>query len=168
MSFTNTYFTTWSIGEDYQIRFKGSRAEGTFSGLTGKIYFNPENLSTAEMDVKVKANTINTGNKTKDKHARGKNWFDAKTYPDITFKSKLFKKVKDGYEVIGQLNLHGITKEIVIPFTFEQSSEGGMFMGSFTVNRKDYGIRGPLLGVVVGNDFEVDLKVPVSSASGIK
>ena len=38
-------------------------------------------------------------------------------------------------------------------------------MGSFTVNREDFGIKGNMFGFMVGDEVNVNLKVPVKKAS---
>lgn len=160
-AFTLTTLVSWNIADDYEIRFEGRGAVGSFSDLDGAIIFDVDNLAQSKMNVSVDVATISTGNKTKDRHARGSNWFDAKKYPKISFQSKEFKKSGNSYEVIGDLNLHGVIKEITIPFTFTNQNSGGLFEGSFTVNRQDYGITGPFYGFTVADELKVDLKVPV-------
>lgn len=55
----------WNIDPDYSIKFSGTRAEGTFSGLSGKIVFEPARLAQSSFDVEVDVNTIRTGIKPK-------------------------------------------------------------------------------------------------------
>lgn len=163
LAFSPLYFSTWNISDDYNIRFSGRGAEGTFSGLEGTINFDPSDLSAARMDVSVDVKTISTGNNTKNKHARGDSWFDAERYPKITFRSQRFRRSGQAYEVVGNLTLHGTTKEVTIPFTFTENTDGGLFQGKFTVDRQVYGIEGPLLAFTVGDEFEIEMKVPVSN-----
>jgi len=151
----------WNMAEDYELRFSASGAKGTFSGLQGEIQFDPEQLDQSVMDVKLDASTIETGNNLKNKHARGDKWLHVEKYPEIRFASKSFRKTKGQYEVTGDLTLRGVTRELTIPFTFERTGEGALFRGHFAVNRRDYEIDGPLLGFVVSNEIEVDLRVPV-------
>lgn len=160
-AFTTISIQNWKITDDYVISFEGGGAKGVFKDLKGSIVFDEKNLTASSMDVRVEVNSIDTGNKTKDKHAKGKSWFHAEKYPFISFKSEHFRPTAEGYEVVGELELHGTKKEVVIPFTFEQTKEGGVFAGQFSVLRKDYGIKGPLFGFTVGNDFKIDLRVPV-------
>ncbi len=162
LAFTPLYFSNWNISDNYNIRFSGRGADGTFSGLQGSISFDANNLANARMNVSVDVKTISTGNNTKNKHARGDSWFDAERYPKITFRSKQFRAKSEGYEVVGNLTLHGTTKEVTIPFTFTENEQGGLFIGTFTVDRQEYGIEGPLLAFTVGDDFEIELRVPVS------
>jgi len=152
----------WAIEDDYQIRFSGNGAKATFSELESDIQFNPSNLSASTMAVQVAARTINTGNNLKDKHARGDNWLHVEKYPQIRFQSTGFRQKGAAYEVTGQLTLHGVTRSVSIPFEFVQTPQGARFDGDFSVNRQDYGIKGPLLGFVVSNEIDISLRVPVS------
>jgi polyisoprenoid-binding protein YceI len=161
-AFTTYDYITWSIAKDYKIRFSGSGAQGTFDNLQGEVRFNQNDVSQSMMDVSVDVNTIDTGNSLKDKHARSDDWFDAEQFPKIKFRSTTFAKKVNGYSVTGDLTLHGTTKRVTIPFTFEITAQGGTFVGGLTINREDYGIEGPWLrGAFVGEEFEIDLRVPV-------
>ena len=154
---------SWNISPDYAIRFSGSKAAGTFSGLTGTITYDPAALASAAMDISVAAATIKTGNSLKDKHARGDSWFAVEKYPTIRFVSSALARRGDAYVATGRLTLHGVTKPVTIPFAFTQPAAGrGLFTGQFTVNRHDYGIEGNFLGFSVGDEFVVDLRVPVA------
>ena len=84
-------------------------------------------------------------------------WFDAEKYPTIHFTSSSFAKTADGYSVTGTLDMHGVQKEITIPFTFNNN----VFAGSFSVNRLDYNINTaePNHGA---STFQVDVSVPVT------
>ena len=153
----------WNLDPAYSIRFKGTKAEGTFSGLTGLVVFDPANLPVAKMEVQVAAATIKTGNKIKDGHARGESWFDVARYPEIRFHSTAFSRVgAGGYSVSGDLTLHGIKKPVAIPFQFTRQADKGLFTGKLRVNRKDFGINGNIFGFTVGDEFEVELRVPVA------
>jgi polyisoprenoid-binding protein YceI len=151
----------YTISDTYVIAFDGSGAEGTFRGLTGEIVFDRDNLSAARMDVSVDAATIETGNKTKDKHARGEAWFDVERYPKITYVATDFERMAEGYLANGVLTLHGVSKSKALPFTFTPDGTGGTFTGKMTVDREAFGIEGPWLAFTVGDEFEVKLRVPV-------
>lgn len=158
----------WKIDPNYSIKFSGKKVSGTFSGLQGKIIFNSDDLTNSIIDVSVDASTINTGSSTKDKHAKDEDWFDVSKYPSINFSSSSFKKSNNNTIVIGILELHGIKKEVQIPFKFSQSSSQGFFSGNFKVNRKEFGIKGNFFGFLVGNEIEITLQIPVSKLYLIK
>lgn len=153
---------SWNLDPGYTIRFAGNKAEGTFSGLTGTVAYDPADLGSATMRVTVDATTIKTGNSLKDKHARGDSWFDVAKYPKIYFQSTAFARAGSGYVVRGDLTLHGVRKPVAIPFQFSQQGNKGVFTGQFKVNRKDFGIKGNALGFTVGEEMDVTLRVPVS------
>lgn len=159
---TATVLPTWEISEDYAVRFSTKKAEGTFSDLQGTVKFAPNDLTNSSFNVSVATASIATGNKSKDKHARGKAWFDAENHPRITFVSSRISAVEGGYLVVGDLSIKGITKEVGINFTFTENESGGLFTGSTTITRADFAIDGPFLfGGLVGDEITVDLKVPV-------
>jgi polyisoprenoid-binding protein YceI len=155
--------SNWDIGTNYSIKFTGTKAEGTFSGLKGTVFFDQNNLPASKIDVSVDANTIKTGNDTKDKHARDDSWFDVVKYPTIRFTSSSFSKSADKIIATGTLELHGVKKQIQILFTFINTGDKGTFVGDFKINRTDYGINGGMFGFTVGKEFTVTLKVPVSN-----
>jgi polyisoprenoid-binding protein YceI len=154
----------WTITKDYQIRFSSTGAVGTFHGLEGTIQFSTRKLSESRMDVRVAVATIDTGNKTKDRHARGESWLAAGQYPYIRFVSSTFRQSGSGYVVDGQLTLRGVTRRESIPFRFERHGAAGVFTGEFTLQRQDYGIEGPwLAALTVGDEITVQLRVPVTT-----
>ena len=97
------------------------KATGVFSKMAGDVAFDANNLDASSFNVSVDVSSINTGNGMQNKHAVSDKWFDAETYPKITFVSKSFSKTDSGYEVTGSLTMHGVTKEFTMPFTFENN-----------------------------------------------
>jgi polyisoprenoid-binding protein YceI len=75
-----------------------------------------------------------------NKHARGEEWFNAEKYPYIEFTSTKIEKTSEGYKATGKLQMHGVTKEISIPFTFTKKGSKGTFSAKFSVDRSDYQI----------------------------
>lgn len=151
--------TSWKITDDYTIEFSGTKAEGTFRGLSGEILFDPNNLQASMFDVELDVGTISTGNKTKDKHARGESWFYAEKFPKIHFTSNKITSLRVGYEAVGQLEIRGVKKEVTLAFSFFDEGDQGMFEGELRVNREDYGIEGNLFEFVVGDEFAVTIQL---------
>lgn len=150
--------TSYKISDDYAVKFATQKAEGTFRGLDGTVVFNEDNLEASSFDVWVETATIATGNKTKDKHARGARWLNADDNPRISFRSGSFEQTGNGYAVTGELSINGRTRTVTIPFTFNDR----VFAGKLSVLRQDYGIEGPFLfGGMVGDEVAVTLRVPV-------
>jgi len=114
-----------------------------FSG-TVKVDSDPSNMA---FDISIDVNSINTGNEKRDGHLKSPDFFGAKEFSTITFKSKSVKSAGENkYEVTGDLTLHGQTKSVTIPV--EKTGESNTpnfgqrvgFASTFTVKRSDYGM----------------------------
>lgn len=150
---------SWQITDGYSIKFSNPEANGIFSKFTGDIVFDEKNLNHSSFNVSIDVSSINTGNGMKNRHAKSDNWFDAKQFPEIRFTSSTVSKKNDSYEVLGILEMHGVKKQIMFPFTFKDN----VFNGTFTINRIDYGI-GSTKGMSgkVPVEIKVDIMVPVT------
>jgi polyisoprenoid-binding protein YceI len=140
-AFTAIQSTNWKLNENtYSVTFKGKKVDGVIKGLKTNIEFDeakPENSKiTASLDV----NTINTGNGMKNKHAKSEDALDAKQFPTINFESVSVSGKSGVYTAIGKLTIKGVTKEISLPFTFENKGAESEFKGKFTIIPKDYNI----------------------------
>ena len=148
----------WKIAENYSVKFTSSDPSGIFTGLKGTVSFDEKNLATSKFDVTVDAASINTGNGMQNTHAKSAQWFDVEKYPVIKFTSSAISKTATGYEAKGSLDIHGVQKEVTIPFNFQDNT----FSGSFEVNRDDFNLN-PSNGKA-GKVIKVDLTVPVTKA----
>ena len=110
----------WKIAENYSVKFTSSDPSGIFTGLKGTVSFDEKNLANSKFDVTVDAATINTGNGMKNTHAKSAKWFDAEKYPTISFTSSAITKTSTGYESKGTLSMHGVQKEVTVPFNFTE------------------------------------------------
>jgi polyisoprenoid-binding protein YceI len=156
-AFTFVHSQEWKIADNYSVKFDGGDPSGEFSGLKGTIQFDENDLAGSKFDATIDVASINTGNGMKNTHAKSEKWFDAQKYPLIRFTSSAITKTASGYEAKGTLDMHGVQKEIAIPFTFTNNA----FQGSIQVNRLDYNINTaePAHGSAT---FKVDISVPVT------
>ncbi|GGA94122.1 YceI family protein [Puia dinghuensis] len=152
--------TNWQIADGYNIAFSSDDAGGIFKGFKGTIAFDEQNPAASKFDVTIDVATVNTGNGLQNKHLKSDEWLDATKYPTIHFVSKSVAKTANGYQVTGDLAMHGVTKAITFPFTFKKTGTGGTFAGSFTVNRNDFKVGKP--GGEVGESIKIDVSVPVT------
>ena len=152
--------TTWKIADGYNIEFSSNDASGVFKTFKGSIVFDEQNPAASKFDVSIDAASLNTGNGLQNKHAKSDEWFDVAKYPQIRYISQKFVKAGNGYQVTGDLEVHGVKRSTTIPFTFQKSATGAVFAGSFTVNRSDFKVGKP--GGDVGEQIKIDIKVPVT------
>ena len=158
-AFTVIHSQDWKITDDYSVKFTSDDPSGIFKGLKGTINFDEKDLASSKFDVSVDVASINTGNGMKNTHAKSEKWLDAEKFPTINFSSTSISKTSSGYEAKGLLEFHGVKKEIIIPFTFDNS----VFKGSFDINRLDYNVNTaePAHGAAV---LKVEITVPVTKS----
>lgn len=141
----------------FKIKNLGFGVTGSFTGLDGKIQFDPNKMPEASFDVSVDANAINTGIDMRDDHLRKESYFDVTKYPRIKIVStKITSEAKNRFLFSGKLTIKNRTKEISFPFTAEPHDGGYIFKGSFRMNRKDFDIGG---SSTISDQLEVTLNV---------
>ena len=119
---------------------------GRINAPFGEFSFDPKDPSSATFNIEAFTDKLDTANGKRDGHLKSADFFNAKQFPRITFKSTEVRKA-DGnkYRVSGTLTLHGVTKPLTIELEHIGSAEtrrGDMagFRSTFTINRSDYGI----------------------------
>ena len=156
----------------FTIRHMMSKVRGQMKIKEGWIEVDNDNLSTAKVDVVLDAATIDTGVEMRDNHLRSADGhFDVANYPTITFKSKRVEgQDPSNFKVIGDLSIHGITKEATLNASFngEGKDPWGNRRVSFSaetkLNRKDYDLTWNQAleagGFLLGDDvkLEIDLE----------
>ncbi len=141
----------------FTIKNFGINTPGSLNGLKGTIKFNPSDLVSSSFNVSVDVNTINTGVDARDSHIKKEEYFNADKFPLISFTSGKITKEQDGYTVTGNLSIKSVTRPVSFPFTVQTQDNGLIFSGSFTIDRKDFGVGGS--SAVLGNSVDVSLKV---------
>jgi polyisoprenoid-binding protein YceI len=159
-AFTFAAAQNWKIAQGYSIKFSASGANGIFRDLKGDVVFDENNPSASKFNVVIAVSSINTGNGLKNTHAKGDKWFDASKFPEIKFTSTSVTKTGSGFTAKGELEMHGVKKEISLPFTFAPNGNGGTFNANFEVNRNDFGIGKP--GGTVDDVIKLAVSVPVT------
>lgn len=127
---------------------------GSFSGMKGKIKFDPKSISSSSFEVCIDAASVNTENKKRDDHLRNEDFFEVDRFPTICFRSKEIKKEEEGFRTRGVLTIHGVTREVVIPFSFSK----GELVGQLTIDRNDFGVGDGYGSFMVGNEVHIMIK----------
>ncbi len=145
-----TLSSNWIFGQDswkidsarvvFYISNAGFDVEGNIAGIVGNIKFSKNELGKSFFDAEAKTETIHTGIKLRDKHLKKADYFDIEKYPTIKIESKKIIKSKDGFDAFCTVIIKGQTKNITIPFTFNQTNKKAEFKGSFSLNRLDFGL----------------------------
>jgi polyisoprenoid-binding protein YceI len=147
----------------FRIRHILTKVEGRFKSFDGTIWIDRANPSASKVDLTIQTASVDTGVEARDNDLRSPNYFDAATYPTITFKStRVEPKGNDQYDVTGDFSLHGVTKQIRVPvkalgFAPMGKMEKAGFEISFPMDRREYGIAKGI--PMVGEQVEINIQV---------
>lgn len=142
---------------EFTIKNFGFNTKGSFTGLDGKIRFDPRDPGKAAFDVSIDAATVNTDNNMRDGHLKKESYFDVEKYPRIRMVSTSVTGGDNGkYVFNGKLTIKEKTKDISFPFTAVQTGGDITFKGSFAMNRRDFGVGG---GSTLSNNCTVSLTI---------
>jgi polyisoprenoid-binding protein YceI len=151
-----------------------TKVKGEFNEFAGTILYDDKDITKSSVEVTIKATSIDTKEPKRDDHLRSPDFFEVAKFPEIIFKSKRIEKAGDGYAAIGDLTMHGVTKEIKIPFTIAgviTDPWGNTRLGlsaETELNRQDYGVSWSKKldngGLVAGDDVQIELEVEAVKA----
>jgi len=157
--------------EDSSIRFhvKASVAlEGTFDKWDATLTFASPDVTTGVLDVKIQADSVNTGSGMKDGKLKGKDFFDVKQNPLITFLSKkIVQTGPDTFEVDGDFTIRGVTRTESLTLTVSGKGTGsGTIQGTMAFDRKDYGMNSGIPFIRISDRVEVSVDLHGKRVSG--
>jgi polyisoprenoid-binding protein YceI len=143
-----------------------SKVNGYFPDFSGKIIFDPSNLKNSQFEFTISVKSVNTNNGKRDGHLQSGDFFDAKKYPEMTFKSRsITHKQDNSYVVTGTMKIKDVSKTLELPFTFfgtkqnpfNPKQEVAGFEARLTIDRLEYHVgNGRFLQMgVVGKDVDV-------------
>jgi polyisoprenoid-binding protein YceI len=97
-------------------------------------------VSTGVLEIKIQADSVDTGNGVKNNKLKDKDFFDAKQNPYITFKStKIVQTGADTFEVDGDFTIRGVTRHEKLSLTITGKGTGsGTIVGTMAFDRKEY------------------------------
>ena len=144
----------WIVDPDHSVAAFSVRhmmianVRGQFNKIAGSIYFDPLNIDNSAVELTIDVSCIYTGIQKRDDHLRSPDFFDIDRYPTISFTSTRINSVdSNNAKVSGNLTIHGITRQIIVPVEFSVPVKDpfgdGLSIGftiSATINREDYGI----------------------------
>ena len=124
-----------------------SQVKGKFMDFAITLNNDEKDITKSSVSVVIKATSINTGIEGRDRHLRNADFFDVEKYPEITFKSERIEKKGKQFIAHGPLTMHGVTKQIALPFTVtgtHKNPANNKFAVGYTakmvLNRRDFGI----------------------------
>lgn len=167
----------WNIDEshtyvDFGIRHLLATSKGNINKVSGSIDFGTDYTAT-KMNISIDVNAINTSNKDRDDHLKNEDFFDVAKYPTIDFVSNSISVEGDRYVAHGQLTMHGVTKDVSIPFEYLGNQESpfkkGLYVASLVGNlkilRSDYGMTYTAVGAL-GDEVSIEISAEIDQMRG--
>lgn len=138
-------------GEPYEITsestlgFVGSKVtgshEGGFESFSGTLWLVDDDPTSSSLEVEIDTKSLWSDNEKLTGHLKSADFFEVETFPTATFKSSSIKANDEGaYTVTGNLNLHGVTKQISFPAKIEVGDGEIRATAEFAIKRFDFDI----------------------------
>jgi polyisoprenoid-binding protein YceI len=145
--------------------------EAQFKRFTAQIAFDPAKPEAGKVQIEIDVDSFDIGFADFNEEAKGKSWFDARTFPRAGFVSASTRGLGGGrFEARGPLTIKGKTTEIVAPFTYKQDAGIGVFEGAFTIKRLQYNIdEGAWKDTdTVADDVQIKFRIVVAAKPAAK
>jgi polyisoprenoid-binding protein YceI len=174
---TPASLSTWTIDPVHSVaefRVKHmmiANVRGHFTGVTGKLTYNPADLASSSVEASIDVATIDTRDPQRDTHLKSADFFDAEKFPQLTFKSSRVTRRSDGtVAVAGALSIHGVSRdeEFIVegPTPPVKDPWGNTRIGvsaTTKINRTDFGLNFNAAletgGVLVGEEVTIHLEL---------
>lgn len=135
----------------------------------GKLSYDPGKPENATVEATLDPKSVDTREAKRDEHLRSADFLETEKFPTISFKSKRVKKDGKKIDVIGDLTIHGVTKEVTLAVDEingpAKDPWGGTRVGATAktkINRKDFGLQWNVGleagGILVGEDVNITIE----------
>jgi polyisoprenoid-binding protein YceI len=142
--------------------------EGKFDQWDATLTYPSTDVTTGVLDIKIQADSVNTGSGMKDGKLKSKDFFDVKQDPLITFHSnKIVQTGPNAVEVQGVFTIRGVSKPETLTFTFSGKGTGvGEIKGTMAFDRKEFGMNSGIPFIKIADRVEVSVDLKGKRVSG--
>jgi polyisoprenoid-binding protein YceI len=145
-----------------------TKVRGRFTDFSGEFDVAEDPLQSS-VAVTIDATSVHTGDERRDGHLRGGDFLDVETYPTIEFRSRRLQPSGRDWKLIGDLTLHGVTREVTLDLSFDGFAPDPWgntrlaFSASTEIDREDWGLTWNAAietgGVLVGRKVTIELTI---------
>jgi polyisoprenoid-binding protein YceI len=142
--------------------------KGTFDKWDGTLTFTSPDVTTGVLEMKIQADSVDTGSNMKNGKLKSKDFFDAEHNPLITFLSKkVVQTGPDTFDVEGDFTIRGVTKPEKLILTVAGKGSGlGTIKGTMAFDRKQYGMNSGIPFIKIADRVEVTVDLKAKRVSG--
>lgn len=145
-----------------------STVRGQFRRVTGTVALDEIDLTRSRIEVEIDAASVSTSDDKRDTHLRSSDFFDVEKFPTLSFRSTRIEKAGEGFTVVGDLTLHGVTRPVTLAVEAlsapMKNPYGSLVRGvsaTGKLNRKDWGLGWNAVletgGVLVGDEVKLQI-----------
>ncbi|MCC7022243.1 MAG: YceI family protein [Thermomicrobiales bacterium] len=167
--------TIWKIDPSHSnisftVRHMFTKVRGRFTDFSGTIETTGNSLTNGQVQVDIKADSIDTHDAQRDNHLRTNDFFGSDENPTITFRStQVTPRGGNQFRITGDLTIRGVTRQVTLDAEFDGSgmtpfgTEAASWSAHTDVDRKDFNLtwNAPLEtgGFLVGDDVRIQIDV---------
>jgi polyisoprenoid-binding protein YceI len=157
--------------EDSSIKFDVESSvpiKGTFSQWKASMTFKSTDVTTGVLEIRIQADSVDTGSGMKNGKLKGKDFFDVKRAPEITFVStKVTQTGEDTFDLEGDFTIRGVTKKEHLVLKVNGRGTGsGFITGTMAFDRKEYGMNSNIPFIKIANRVEVNVDLKWKKVGG--
>src|SRR6266496_4927991 len=148
-----TQTSNWTIDPahstaQFTVRHLGiSNVSGNFTKVAGSAVLNEKDIPQSQVSATIDVSSVDTRVEARDKDLKSPNFFDVEKYPTMEFKSKRISNAGGKLQLIGDLTIHGTTREVTLDVdgpTPDLNDPWGYvrrgLSATTAINRKDFGL----------------------------
>ena len=141
---------------------------GDFDKWDATLTCTSIDAATCVLDLKVQADSVNTGSGMKDGKLKSKDFFDVQVDPLITFKSTRFvQKGPNAFDVVGVFTIRGVSKPETLALTVSrEGTAASEIKGQMAFDRREYGMTSGIPFIKIADRVEVNVDLQVKRVSG--
>ena len=142
---------TWTLDPSHSevaftVRHAGiSKVRGRFTDVSATAEVG-DGIAGARATAVIKTASFDSGDANRDAHVKGADFFDVEQFPEITFASTSIEANGDDFDVVGDLTIKGVTRQVTIETEFTGTAldpfgntRAGL-SGETTISRKEFGL----------------------------
>jgi polyisoprenoid-binding protein YceI len=157
----------------FKVRHFLGTAKGKFTKFSGTIEVDREHPEKSSVRATIQAASIDTANAKRDEHLRTADFFNARQYPEITFKSRRVKQTgPHAGEIAGDLTMHGVTRPITLNVQLLGDSQSAgknsttrWRVTTAPLKRSDFGVgKGAGGNWMISDDVTVEIEIAAARA----
>src|SRR5580693_5063619 len=142
--------------------------KGIFEKWNASIKFSSRDVRSAVLEIQIEADSVNTGSHMKDNKLKGKDFFNVKESPLITFQStKIVQTGPNTFDIEGNFTIRGVTKTEKLTLTSDsKGTPTGSLDGTMAFDRKEYGMNSGIPFIKIANRVQVNVRLKWRRVSG--